>query len=289
MSQRNVNSTGVSQWLIHCAARHAPQSFAQRLEEEWLADLAERPSEMSRLRFAIGCCWATQVIARQYQRSAVPVTGIVTDTGFASMNFRDRSHRASTLFWVVSLHAVVFYILMTTVLHIPKVNHDPLQNIPTKAAPPVEPPQIPTPTLRDFDIIARAPPIVDIPPDTDPNVDVTRVPEPQASGLSTDVSPHIVKQVPGGPGTGFPDPDDFYPMLAKHLEEQGVATVQVCVDTKGRLISVPTTLQGTGSSRLDQGAIKLATAGSGHYRASTEDGQAVNSCFPFRVRFQLKN
>ena len=43
MSQRNVNSTGVSHWLIHCAARHAPHSFAQRLEEEWLAHLAERP------------------------------------------------------------------------------------------------------------------------------------------------------------------------------------------------------------------------------------------------------
>jgi hypothetical protein len=49
MSQRNVNPTGVSHWLIHHAACHAPPSFAQRLEEEWLADLAERPSAMSRL------------------------------------------------------------------------------------------------------------------------------------------------------------------------------------------------------------------------------------------------
>ena len=89
MSQRNVNSTGVSHWLIHCAARHAPHSFAQRLEEEWLAHLAERPSSMSRLRFAIGCCWATRVIAREHGPAAVPATSPATAAGFASMDFGD--------------------------------------------------------------------------------------------------------------------------------------------------------------------------------------------------------
>jgi hypothetical protein len=39
MSQRNV-----TRWLIHHAARHAPDSVAERLEEEWLADLEARPS-----------------------------------------------------------------------------------------------------------------------------------------------------------------------------------------------------------------------------------------------------
>jgi TonB family protein len=73
------------------------------------------------------------------------------------------------------------------------------------------------------------------------------------------------------------------------MEEQGAATVQVCVDARGRLTADPTVLQGTGSTRLDEGALKLARAGSGHYRASTADGQPVNSCYPFRIRFQLKN
>jgi TonB family protein len=73
------------------------------------------------------------------------------------------------------------------------------------------------------------------------------------------------------------------------MEEQGIATVRVCVDVNGRLTSDPTTLQSTGSSRLDEGALKLARAGSGHYRATTEDGRPVNSCYPFRIRFQLKN
>jgi TonB family protein len=73
------------------------------------------------------------------------------------------------------------------------------------------------------------------------------------------------------------------------LEEQGNVTVQVCVDGKGRLTSDPTTLQSAGSPRLDEGALKLARAGSGHYRATTEDGQPVNSCYPLRIRFELKN
>jgi hypothetical protein len=32
----------------------------------------------------------------------------------------------------------------------------------------------------------------------------------------------------------------------------------------------------------------LAKAGSGHYRATTEDGQAINSCYAIRVVFTLK-
>lgn len=100
---------------------------------------------------------------------------------------------------------------------------------------------------------------------------------------------HVVTQVQGGPGSGFPNPDDYYPTLAKYREVQGTSTVRVCVDVHGRLTSDPATLQGSGSALLDEGALKLAKAGSGHYRASTEDGRPVNSCYPFRIRFQLKN
>ena len=69
MSQRNLNN--LNHWLIHHAARRAPESLSQRLEEEWLADMAERPSAFSRLRFAMGCCWATRVIAYEHQPSTV--------------------------------------------------------------------------------------------------------------------------------------------------------------------------------------------------------------------------
>jgi hypothetical protein len=57
----------VSQWLVHRAASAAPPALVARLEEEWLADLATRPSVFSRLRFALGCCWSGAA-ARCYER-----------------------------------------------------------------------------------------------------------------------------------------------------------------------------------------------------------------------------
>jgi hypothetical protein len=40
-----------------------------------------------------------------------------------------------------------------------------------------------------------------------------------------------------------------------------------------------------GSGNL--GAAALATAGPGHYRSTTQDGQPVSSCYPLRMRFAL--
>jgi hypothetical protein len=44
---------GFAHRLIHRAAQRAPGSLSERLEEEWLADLAAQRSLISRLRFAI--------------------------------------------------------------------------------------------------------------------------------------------------------------------------------------------------------------------------------------------
>ena len=109
--------------------------------------------------------------------------------------------------------------------------------------------------------------------------------EVQRSELSPSV-PTPVKRVQD---IGFPSAEDFYPPAAIRMGEKGSATVRACVDAKGRLISEPTIVESTGSPRLDEGALKLAKAGSGHYRATTEDGQPVNSCYPFRIRFELRN
>lgn len=200
------------------------------------------------------------------------------------------SHRTGTLFLVASLHAVIFYGLLTTLTHGPAhVNTDPLQNRvldnprPREVLPRLQDPKLDHVTID----IPR--PEYNPPADADSAGDLTTEIVEHPLPPSLPAPPHVVTQVQGGPGAGFPDPDDFYPTLAQHKEEQGVVTVRVCVDVHGRLTSDPTTLQGSASSLLDAGALKLAKAGSGHYRASTEDGQPVNSCYPFRVRFQLKN
>jgi TonB family protein len=110
-----------------------------------------------------------------------------------------------------------------------------------------------------------------------------------ATKETTTATPPKVYRVIGGPDKGFPNTTDYYPDASRRLGEQGAAAVQVCVDAKGRLTSEPTIAQSSGSARLDGGALTLAWAGSGHYRATTEDGRAVSSCFPFRIRFEFRD
>jgi TonB family protein len=291
MSQRSV-----THWLIHHAARHAPGSLAERLEEEWLADLEVRTSGVSRLRFAIGCCWATQMIAWEYQPSRAAVASTATAgqgvIAYADQNFGFISLRSSTFFLVASLHIVLIYGFMTALSHTHKsVVPDPLQN---RDLPRSQPDETPIPLAGP----TIANPTIEVPK---PNTDIKYEPEPD-DGVTAKIiqepanplpptpsTPYVAKRIDGGPGAGFPDTADFYPSISIHLGEQGVSTVRVCVDAKGRLTSDPTTVKGSGSARLDEGALKLARAGSGHYRASTEDGQPVSSCYPLGIRFQLKN
>jgi len=300
MSQRNERSRrpDLAHWLIHQAAHRAPDPLSLRLEEEWFADLESRSATFSRLGFALGCCWATLVIVNDFPRSRVPVpspvapaNGIVT---LVERNFGYFSLRSATLFLIAGLHAALFFGLITTLSHTrspaappnlqnrevtppprervafsldaSELNHWRITVPKTVVDPPVQP-------AIASDVIADV---------ADKPAEVVSPPPPRETPT------HVVRQLAGGPGAGFPETANFYPSPSIHLGEEGISTVRVCVDRLGRLTSEPTTVKGSGSARLDQAALKLARAGSGHYRASTEDGQPVNSCYAFGVRFQLR-
>jgi hypothetical protein len=126
MNQRNFRSTQpeldrVIPWLIHQAARRAPERLFSRLEEEWLADLESRASALSRLRFAVGCCWAAMVIDHDYPRShvpaVIPATAARGFTTLADRNFGYFSLPSGTLFLILGLHAALFFGLTTAVSH----------------------------------------------------------------------------------------------------------------------------------------------------------------------------
>jgi len=303
MSQRDERSMqevrGVTHWLIHQAARRAPNSLSARLEEEWLADLESRSAALSRLRFALGCCWATLVIASEYPRSRVaaaagalaPAGGFIT---LADRNFRYFSLRSATLFLIAGLHAALFFGLITTLSHIQSPAATP--NLQNKTVAPVPRAKEATPVLglafNNWTIHVPRP-VINALPKIDfagvtgefsdkPGEVISEPPLPPVTRI------HAVLRSAGGPGAGFPETAEFYPPHSIRLGEEGISTVQVCVDGKGRLTSEPSTLKGSGSDRLDDAALKLARAGSGHYRATTEDGQPVNSCYAFGVRFQLR-
>jgi len=291
----------MSQWLIHQAAHQAPNTLSERLEEEWLADLETRASAFSRLRFAIGCCWATRIIAHEHQPGMVAVsTTMVAPKLVMAQRLSDVgrfSSQSSTFFLVLALHIVVFYAAFTT-LSQTRVQPPPpvFHNIPVDRPPPTK---VPTnfPPMQLNGVVLDVPPPVDflIDPPVGPKDPGTVVAgsgddlRPPQGPPDSALPPRAMRQVQGGPDVGFPNPDDYYPSVARNLAEQGVVTVHVCVNARGRLASDPTTLSSSGSLRLDNAALKLAKAGSGHYRASTQDGRAVDSCYPFRIRFLLKN
>jgi TonB family protein len=255
-----------------------------------------RSSSWSKLRFALGCCWATMVIVSEYPQSRVPAaSSAAAARGFITLvdrNFGYFSLRSGTLFLIAGLHAALFYGLITTLSHTHGLaTPQNLQNHPVN---PVAPEKLPPPAMEmkgwTIDVQKL---VVDVAPKIDAEDDaatpaVEKSPERYSTPLPPETPTHVVQQVGGGPGAGFPETADFYPSLSIHLGEEGISTVRVCVDAKGRLTSEPSTVKGSGSARLDAGALRLARAGSGHYRATTEDGQPVNSCYSLGVRFQLK-
>ncbi len=101
---------GIARRLIHGAARRAPDSLSERLEEEWLADLAAQRGGIGRLRFALGCCWATNVIAYEHvAAAALPAAASPMSHGRSARHPRDDfplfTGRTITFVLVASLHA----------------------------------------------------------------------------------------------------------------------------------------------------------------------------------------
>jgi TonB family protein len=300
MSQRNERSTqpelgGVIHWLIHHAAHRAPQSLSSRLEEEWLADVASRTAALSKLRFALGCCWATLVIVNESARSRVPAASSALSAGgvvtLTDRNFGYFSLRSATLFLIAGLHGALFYGMLTTLSHTHAIPPPPILENQALKEIPREKVAISPAVSRDWTITVPKPetpiPQLRIPGDTVATQVGETLVEPFSPPLDT--PKHVIARIAGGPGVGFPDTADFYPSPSIRLEEQGISTVRVCVDSHGRLSSDPTIVQGSGIARLDQAALKLTRAASGHYRASTDDGQPVDSCYSLGIRFRLKN
>lgn len=199
------------------------------------------------------------------------------------------TRRTIVLFFIIGLHVFLAWALATGLarraieLVAPPLQTEIVEEVQKRDQPPPPPP----PQLER--------PPVEVPP---PDVNVQVPVDTQSTAIQDVTNRPVVKAPPpppakpvnrvgGGPGKNFPNTEDFYPPASRRLNEQGVATVHVCIDAKGKVTEEPTIAQTSGSSRLDEGAVKLAKAGSGRYRPTTEDGQAVASCLNYGIRFQL--
>jgi TonB family protein len=281
--------------LLRHAARRAPAELCERLEEEWLADLSDRRGSLQRLRFAVGCCWATRVIAADYSAAAGVVATasarVSTAAGaLASHSPSPISRRSIVLFGIVALHALLIYGFISGVTARVVKSLEPMKGVmiftPTEHQPPPSPPALD----RRWTTVGRTPfpTLTDLPPIVLDNEESNDPPRPDLGTTVVDRRPPvIVKRISGEPGAGFPATDEFYPASARRAGQQGVTAIQVCVDPRGLLTSDPRIMAPSGVTSIDQAALALAKAGSGHYRATTENGTPVNDCYSFRVRFRL--
>jgi len=206
------------------------------------------------------------------------MTAYAHDTNFFT-------RRTMVLFAIIALHVFILWALATGLARkaievlAPPIQTEIVQEETKKAEPPPPPP----PELVK--------PPVEVPP---PDVTIDLPVETTTTAISNVTTKHTEAppppkpagaKVPARTGKNFPNSEDFYPPASKRMNEEGSATVHVCVGPNSKLTEPPTIAQSSGSARLDDGALNLAKAG--RYQNGTEDGKPITDCFNFRVKFQM--
>lgn len=283
------SNASAAAWLIHYAARRAPEDLAERLEEEWIAHLGEQQGFLSRLRFALGCCWATEVIGYEphLYGARLSAAGHSRLAVINPLHSSPLPRRAAVLLVIVFLHIAAALALIYAIrAHDLPVPQPQMTGKVVFDLTPITPPP-PLPRAQLDQNVERIPAL---PPLGLPQSSFTDAPQPIALPASSPPAPGpaAVRRT-GGIGKGFPDAVDYYPSAAIRLSEAGVTAVGVCVDDRGRLSNDPRIAVSSGSPRLDSAALAVARAGSGHYRSTTENGKPISACFQIGVRFALKN
>jgi hypothetical protein len=98
--------------LIEHAARNTPPALSQRLQEEWLADLAARVGRLSRLRLAFGCWWAANVIVREYAATGLAAASANKALAYAPPYTPGLlSRRTAAVVLIACLHLALIYCL----------------------------------------------------------------------------------------------------------------------------------------------------------------------------------
>jgi TonB family protein len=293
-SHRDRVDAGFTTSLIRRAAKAAPPELAERLEEEWLADLASRRNGFGRLRLALGCLWASQVIAHDFLAAGAAASAASAPRSVVALGpqgFSPFSRRTTIFMLIIGMHVALFYAFASGFAG-NLIKRGP--EIPTARMIDQDPPRtfidhpMPSSSLNPQRLMVPDLPIAD--PLFERPITVPSAEERAGPMLPLTPPPpsSAVRRIQGGPGVGFPDTDDYYPSSAIRERDEGAAAVRVCVNEHGKLSADPTIVQSSGFQLLDDGALKLAKAGSGHYRTTTEDGRPVNDCYSFRIRFTLK-
>ncbi|MGH8170174.1 MAG: energy transducer TonB [Steroidobacteraceae bacterium] len=195
------------------------------------------------------------------------------------------TRRTVVLFAIVALHIFIIWVLATGLasraiqMVAPPIKTTIVQQTKQQLKPPPPPP----PQLQQQQVQVP-PPVVNI-----------QVPAAEQTHAIT-VQKRVVRAAPPAPvhvtplsaiARDFPSTDDYYPDASRRLGEQGTALVKLCIGPGGRVEGEPAIERSSGSSRLDQAAVRYAKATSGHFRPETRNGAPVTVCTALPIKFQL--
>lgn len=208
------------------------------------------------------------------------MSAYVQDTQFLT-------RRTVVLGAIIALHIAIIYVLASGLatraiqMVAPPIQTEIVQQTKQQVKPPPPPP----PQLQQQQVQVP-PPVIQI-----------NVPQAAQTHAITIVK-RVVRAAPAPPAPArvtplaeiqrdFPSTDDYYPDASRRLGEQGTALVKMCIGAGGRVVGDPAIMRSSGSSRLDQAAIRYARATSGHFSPETRNGVPVTVCTALPIKFQL--
>jgi protein TonB len=195
------------------------------------------------------------------------------------------TRRTVVLFAIIALHIFLAWVLATGLasraieMVAPPIQTQIVQQTKQQLKPPPPPP----PELQKQQVEVPPPVIqINVPQEAQTHAItiVKRVVRAAAPPAPARVTPLSIRG-------SLPPTDDYYPDASRRLGEQGTAVVKLCIGAGGRVVGQPSLVKSSGSSRLDQAALRYAMATSGHFSPETRNGQVVTVCPALPIKFQL--
>ena len=194
------------------------------------------------------------------------------------------TRRTVVLFAIIALHLLILWVLATGLatraieMVAPPIQTQIVQQTKQTVKPPPPPPEL------QRQQVEVPPPVI--------NIQVPAAEQTHAITVVKQVvraapAPAPVHVTPLSIRGALPPTDDYYPDASRRLGEQGTALVKLCVGPGGRVVGTPAIQKSSGSSRLDQAALRYALATSGHFSPETRNGTVVTVCTALPIRFQL--
>jgi len=199
------------------------------------------------------------------------------------------SQRAVFFVAIVLFHVLLLYLfesgLATRIIHAaePPLETNIVQDVQKRDAPPPPPPpkmERPPVEVPPPDVVINVPVETTSTAITNTTTKHVEAPPPPAPPKAPDVRTRAAVDIKHSPST-----DDYYPPTSRRMNETGTTTINVCLDDSGKIAGDPKVDKSSGSSRLDEAAVRWGSHA--RFIQGTLNGKPIAGCTAFLVIFKL--